>query len=144
MLESVPSYVNYPTTESLYLGCQWNEPRQNAALAEADFIVVVDSDVPWIPAVSRPRAEARIVHIDPDPLKTRMPLWYIPAEASYRADAATALGQILRGRARAAERRQRRRASPSAARTSPRGTRRSSASSQTTNGRTADASRPST
>jgi acetolactate synthase-1/2/3 large subunit len=87
--------VNYPTTEALYLGCQWNEPRQNADLAEADFIVVVDSDVPWIPAVSRPAPEARIVHIDPDPLKTRMPLWYIPAEASYRADAAIALGQIL-------------------------------------------------
>jgi acetolactate synthase-1/2/3 large subunit len=95
VLESVPSYVNYPTTDALYLGCQWNEQRQNAALAEADFIVVVDSDVPWIPSVSRPRPEARIVHIDPDPLKTRMPLWYIPAEASYRADAATALAQIL-------------------------------------------------
>ena len=95
VLESVPNYVNYPATEPLYLGCQWNEQRQNADLAEADFIVVVDSDVPWIPAVSRPRPEARIVHIDPDPLKTRMPLWYIPAEASYRADAATALGQIL-------------------------------------------------
>jgi acetolactate synthase I/II/III large subunit len=95
VLESVPSYVNYPTTDALYLGCQWNEQRQNAALAEADFIVVVDSDVPWIPSVSRPRPEARIVHIDPDPLKTRMPLWYIPAEAFYRADAATALAQIL-------------------------------------------------
>jgi acetolactate synthase I/II/III large subunit len=95
VLESVPSYVNYPTTEPMYLGCQWNEPQQNAALAEADFILVVDSDVPWIPAVSQPRADARIVHIDPDPLKTRMPLWYIPAEASYRADAATALAQIL-------------------------------------------------
>jgi acetolactate synthase-1/2/3 large subunit len=95
VLESVPNYVNYPTTDALYLGCQWNEQQQNAALAEADFILIVDSDVPWIPTVSRPRADARIVHIDPDPLKTRMPLWYIPAEASYRADAATALGQIL-------------------------------------------------
>jgi acetolactate synthase-1/2/3 large subunit len=95
VLESVPNYVNYPTTEAMYLGCQWNEPRQNPALGEADFIVVVDSDVPWIPSVSRPPKGARIVHIDPDPLKTRMPLWYIPAEASYRADATTALKQIL-------------------------------------------------
>jgi acetolactate synthase-1/2/3 large subunit len=95
VLESVPNYVNYPTANPMYLGCQWNERRQNAALADADFILVVDSDVPWIPAVSRPGLEARIVHIDPDPLKVRMPLWYIPAEASYRADAATALEQIL-------------------------------------------------
>jgi acetolactate synthase-1/2/3 large subunit len=95
VLESVPNYVNYPTTHPMYLGCQWNEPRQNAALGEADFVLVVDSDVPWIPTMSRPGSETRIVHIDPDPLKTRMPLWYIPAEASYRADAATALEQIL-------------------------------------------------
>lgn len=95
VLESVPNYVNYPTTDPLYVGCQWNEQCQNGALADADFILVIDSDVPWIPAVSRPQPEARIVHIDPDPLKTRMPLWYIPAEASYRADAATALAQIL-------------------------------------------------
>ena len=95
VLESVPNYVNYPTTSALYLGCQWNEQQQNTALAEADFILIVDSDVPWIPSVSRPRPETRIVHIDPDPLKARMPLWYIPAEASYRADAATALAQIL-------------------------------------------------
>ena len=95
VLESVPNYVNYPTTSALYLGCQWNEQQQNTALAEADFILIVDSDVPWIPSVSRPRPETRIVHIDPDPLKARMPLWYIPAEASYRADAATALAQIF-------------------------------------------------
>ena len=94
VLESVPNYMNYPTNAPLYLGCQWNEPWQNSALADADFIVVLDSDVPWIPAVSRPGAEARIVHIDPDPLKTRIPLWHIPAEASWRADAATALMQI--------------------------------------------------
>jgi acetolactate synthase-1/2/3 large subunit len=103
VLESVPSYVNYPTTDPMYTGCQWNERRQNDALAEADFVLVIDSDVPWIPTVSRPHAEARIVQIDPDPLKSRMPLWYIPAEASYRADAATALAQIL-GDARAAPR----------------------------------------
>jgi acetolactate synthase-1/2/3 large subunit len=95
VLESVPNYVNFPTDDPCWLGCQWNEPRQNRALGEADRIVVVDSDVPWIPAVSRPHADARIVHIDPDPLKVRTPLWYLPTEASFRADAAVALRQVL-------------------------------------------------
>jgi acetolactate synthase I/II/III large subunit len=67
---------------------------QNRALAEADLVLVIDSDVPWIPAVSRPRDDAAIFHIDADPLKQQMPLWYIGARRSFRADAATALAQI--------------------------------------------------
>ncbi len=94
VLESVPSYVNYPQDDELYQGNQWNHPYQNKALAEADVIVVMDSDVPWIPTVSRPRADARIFHIDVDPLKEQMPLWYIGAEQQYRADAQTALEQL--------------------------------------------------
>ena len=48
----------------------------------------MDSDVPWIPTVNRPRPEARIFHVDVDPLKAQMPLWYIPARLRLRADAA--------------------------------------------------------
>ena len=94
LLESVPCYVNCPTDDPCYLGSQWNEPRQNAALAQADVVLVVDSDVPWIPTANRPAADAKIIHIDVDPLKEQMPLWYVGAQHVYRADAATALGQI--------------------------------------------------
>lgn len=96
VLESVPSCLNFPTDDPLYLGNQWNEPRQNPALAEADCVLVIDSDVPWIPTVSRPAATARIHHIDVDPLKQAMPLWHIPAHGVWRADAATALRQLDR------------------------------------------------
>src|SRR5262249_25116087 len=41
VLESVPSCVNYPNDDELYRGNQWNEPRQNPALAEADVILVM-------------------------------------------------------------------------------------------------------
>jgi acetolactate synthase-1/2/3 large subunit len=94
VLESVPNYVNYPQDDDLYQGSQWNQPVQNTALAEADVILVIDSDVPWIPAVSRPNADAAIYHIDVDPLKQAMPLWYISARRSFQADAATALAQL--------------------------------------------------
>jgi acetolactate synthase I/II/III large subunit len=94
VLESVPSYANFPCNDSLHQGGQWNEKRQNVALAQADTILVIDSDVPWIPLINRPSDSARIIHIDTDPLKQQMPLWYIHATEVYRADAATALGQI--------------------------------------------------
>ena len=94
VLESVPSYVNYPHNDPLYQGNQWNHPFQNRALAEADFVLVVDSDVPWIPTVSKPGDDAAIAIIDVDPLKQSTPLWSIKAKQCYRADAATAFAQL--------------------------------------------------
>jgi acetolactate synthase I/II/III large subunit len=94
VLESVPSYVNYPHDDPLYQGNHWNHPFQNAALAAADVILVIDSDVPWIPTVSKPSDGAAIYHLDVDPLKQSMPLWYIRARRSFQADAATALRQL--------------------------------------------------
>src|SRR5499427_6167433 len=94
VLESVPCRVNYPADSALYQGNQWNEPEQNRALDEADFVLVIDSDVPWIPTVNKPRKNAAIYQIDVDPLKDQMPLWQIPARRVFRADAATALRQI--------------------------------------------------
>ena len=94
VLESVPNYVNFPTTHGCYLGVQWNERRENEALAQADVVLVIDSDVPWIAAVNRPRKDALIIHIDRDPIKQQMSLWYIGATLSACADAALALQQI--------------------------------------------------
>ena len=92
--ESVPSCLNFPADDPAYLGTQWNEKRQNQPLSEADVVLVIDSDVPWIPLINRPSASAQIIHIDVDPLKQQTPLWYIHAQQVFRADAATALRQL--------------------------------------------------
>lgn len=94
VLESAPGAMNFPHSDPLYQGNHWNHPFQNAALAEADVVLVLDSDVPWVPSVSRPNPAATVFHIDVDPLKEAMPLWHIGAAASFRADAATALRQM--------------------------------------------------
>ncbi len=94
VLESVPSTMNYPPSDALHQGSQWNQPEQNVALAEADVVLVLDSDVPWVPTVNRPAASAEIFHIDTDPLKPTMPLWYIGAHGAYAVDALTALRQL--------------------------------------------------
>ena len=91
-----PAAVNelVPHNDPLYQGNHWNHPFQNRALAEADFVLVVDSDVPWIPTVSKPSDGASIAIIDVDPLKQSTPLWSIKARQCYRADAATAFAQF--------------------------------------------------
>ena len=97
VLESCPSYLNFPADHPCYVGQQGNEHMQNPSLAEADLVLVLDRDVPWIPSFNRPAegpSGAKICHIDIDPLKERTPLWYISAAQVFRADCATALRQI--------------------------------------------------
>jgi acetolactate synthase I/II/III large subunit len=94
VLESVPSYVNFPAEHPLHLGYQWNTPNQNPTLAEADVVVVLGSDVPWIPTMNRPADNARIFVVDADPVKERTPLWHLPAECFARADLGTAVTQL--------------------------------------------------
>ncbi|PHH83150.1 hypothetical protein CDD83_3055 [Cordyceps sp. RAO-2017] len=65
------------------------------SIAEADVIVVLDCDVPWIPTRCKPRPDARVFHIDVDPLKQLMPLFYVQSESRFRADALASVEQIL-------------------------------------------------
>ena len=64
------------------------------AIKTADFILVLDADVCWIPTQCKPRDDAIIHHIDVDPLKQQMPVYYIPALSRHRADSYTALLQL--------------------------------------------------
>lgn len=94
VLESVPKSVNFPADDPLYQGNTWSEPQQNAVLEQADLVLILDSDVPWIPVLSKPPKTAVVYHIDVDPLKDRRTLWYVPVRKSFRADVTTALQQI--------------------------------------------------
>jgi len=94
VIESVPAHVNFPDRHPLHLGYQWNRPAQNPVLAEADVILVLGSDVPWIPGHNRPDAAARSYVVDPDPLKAAMPLWHVPARRYAGANLATAVRQL--------------------------------------------------
>ena len=57
VLESVPTTMNYPHDAAMYQGSHWNHPFQNPRLAEADVVLVLDSDVPWIPDDQQARAK---------------------------------------------------------------------------------------
>jgi acetolactate synthase-1/2/3 large subunit len=94
VLESVPNHMNFPSTNPLHCGYQWNTPEQNELIKEADFILVIESDVPWIPLINKPSKDCTVYYIDEDPLKEGMPLWYIPSKRFFAADAETALQQL--------------------------------------------------
>ncbi|HWL11597.1 MAG TPA: thiamine pyrophosphate-requiring protein, partial [Ureibacillus sp.] len=94
VIEAAPNYLNFPANHPMHVGYHWNTPKQNQILAEADLILILDSDVPWIPMINKPSETSKIYYIDEDPLKERIPLWYIPSESFIKADSLTALQQL--------------------------------------------------
>ncbi|RYP23346.1 hypothetical protein DL766_007530 [Monosporascus sp. MC13-8B] len=91
VLDMGGSDMCFPASHPAWLGLRFGiEPF----IEKADVIVVVDCDVPWIPTHNKPRKDAKIFHIDVDPLKQMMPLFYVPARHRYRADPLVSVEQI--------------------------------------------------
>jgi acetolactate synthase-1/2/3 large subunit len=70
-------------------------------LDSADLVVVIESDVPWIPSREQPPAGARIVQIGEDPLYGRYPMRSFPSDLTIAATALSvleALEQVLQRR----------------------------------------------
>ena len=83
--------MSFPFNHRASVNPSWGA---GALLEKADVILVLDCDVPWIPTQRKPRANAKIYHIDVDPLKAQMSLFYIAAIARYRADSCAAIVQL--------------------------------------------------
>jgi acetolactate synthase I/II/III large subunit len=81
--------TNFPTNHPLHQGFQ-----PGPFVEAADVILIVDSDVPYIPTQVTPRADATILQIDVDPIKERIPLWSFPLTSAIRADSARALALV--------------------------------------------------
>jgi len=58
-----PRYVNLPTNHPMHVGFE-----VGPHIGDADLIMVVDSDVPWMPKLHKINADAKVVHIGADPL----------------------------------------------------------------------------
>jgi acetolactate synthase-1/2/3 large subunit len=78
--------INFPSSHGLHLGfCAFPHA------AEADCILILDHDVPWVPAQGHPPAGCRVIHMDIDARKTNMPFWGFPVDLSIEADSRRAL-----------------------------------------------------
>jgi acetolactate synthase-1/2/3 large subunit len=89
VIEPNATYMNFPTDHPMHLGFEGGE-----LLSKADVILVIDSDVPWVPTVNQPSGNCKVFYIDTDPLKEDIPLAYFAAEAMYQADSFHALTQL--------------------------------------------------
>jgi len=69
--------MNFPTTHPLCAGIEQMGGGRNANpyIADADVLLVIDYDMPYVPADGFPRQDAKIIHIDVDPLTQGRPLW---------------------------------------------------------------------
>lgn len=64
-----PRYLALSTEHPMH--CGWDP---HALLKEADMVLVVDCDVPWIPKEGGPKPGAKVIHLGTDPLFVRYPL----------------------------------------------------------------------
>lgn len=60
------------------------------------MILLLDCDIPWIPSRNPPPKDARIYHIDIDPLNQQIPVSFFPAHGRWKADSFTALTQLVK------------------------------------------------
>lgn len=91
VLDTGGSDMSFPADHRACLGLRYGVHNR---IATADVIIVADCDVPWIPTQCKPAPGTRIFHLDSDPLKQQMPVFYIPAEARYKVDTCIAYKQL--------------------------------------------------
>lgn len=81
-----PARMNFPTTHPL---CGGSDP--NPYLKDADVVLLIDCDVPYVPAQAKPGPEAKIIHISIDPVKQDVPMWVFPVDILIVADSSKAI-----------------------------------------------------
>lgn len=86
------SDVCFPFTHAASEGSRFST---HECTKDADMILLLDCDVPWIPSRNPPPKNARIYHIDCDPLNQQIPVSFFPAHGRWKADSYTALKQIV-------------------------------------------------
>ena len=90
VVEADPIYMNFPHDHPLHLG--YNQSGTvNPSLAEADAILVIEADVPWYPAVQKPRPGTPVIHLGVDPFFSRYPMRSYPCDVPIAAAPAAAL-----------------------------------------------------
>ena len=90
VIEASPqACMNFPGDNPMHAGFD-----ARGFIEHADVALIVDCDIPWIPANTKPKASCSVYYIDTDPLKEHIPLWSIRAERFMRANSNIAIRQL--------------------------------------------------
>jgi acetolactate synthase-1/2/3 large subunit len=84
-----PRYFALSGTHPMYAG-----PAPGPLLGEADLVIVLECDVPWLPSKEGPPSGARVVHIGVDPLFARYPMRGYPCDLAITAGVVPALAAL--------------------------------------------------
>ncbi|KAF9448782.1 thiamine diphosphate-binding protein [Macrolepiota fuliginosa MF-IS2] len=97
VISTVPQTFNCPFSHPYNLGVTYLYANTHTRhLASADVILVIDTDLPWVPGNQAPPSTARVFIVDGgDPLQLGVGYSHFPAELICRADAELALTQLV-------------------------------------------------
>jgi acetolactate synthase-1/2/3 large subunit len=84
-----PRHMSIPADHPMQLGFD-----PSSLIADADAVLVLESDVPWIPSRVSPPAGAKIIHIGLDPLFQRYPIRGFLCDLAITARVGPALGEL--------------------------------------------------
>lgn len=87
-----PRTVCLPSSHPMHFGF---EPA--AMITDADLVIVLESDVPWIPSLQQPPPGCHVAHIGEDPHFVRYPMRSFPSDLAIQAGAANALAALDAG-----------------------------------------------
>ncbi|MDP6708681.1 MAG: thiamine pyrophosphate-requiring protein [Alphaproteobacteria bacterium] len=103
-------FLCLPSDHPMHIGYEFN-PH----VGEADAVLVLDCDVPWMPVFGQPKPETPVIQVGSDPLFQGAPVRSFPADLAIAAPTRTVLPKLARalagrtkGRAGAIDRRRRR------------------------------------
>jgi acetolactate synthase-1/2/3 large subunit len=91
VIQHKPRYLSLATTHPMYLG---TEPKR--LVPEADLIIALECDVPWMPVQGGPREGARIIHAGVDPLHQGIPIRGYASDVTLGGDPALILEGLTR------------------------------------------------
>lgn len=89
VVEANPTHLNISRTSAWAAGFDASQ-----LIAQADTILLMDTDVPWLPKFAQPHPDAYCIQIDVDPSKSSFPMWGFGAEIRVQADTLQALQSL--------------------------------------------------
>jgi len=89
VVEHVPHVLCFPRDHDLHVGYDPSE-----RVADADLLLVVESDVPWVPSKTTIPDDLDVVQIDTNPSKATYPHWPFEIDTAVMADPAAALRRL--------------------------------------------------
>lgn len=69
--------------------------RFSPSVSSADVVFVVDAPVAWIPGDDGPKAGAKVIWLDVDPIQQGIPIWEYPGDLRITADSSLAIPALV-------------------------------------------------